>query len=140
MNCIASYSLWIGHAGDGRDVSKICRLGIQAVLQVAGEEPVLQLPRDILSFRIPFLDGPGNELSHLRLAVSLLSNLLRANIPTLVCCSAGASRSPTIAAFAIAQIELRTPQECLMFVRNHHPTDVSPGFWNELLRSLSPAN
>ncbi|MEW4488169.1 protein tyrosine phosphatase [Thalassoglobus sp. JC818] len=133
MDFIASHSLWIGHAGDGRNVRAICNRGIEAVLQLATEEPSLVLPREILQFRIPIFDGEGNERSRLRLAVKVLSHLIESRVPTLVCCSARASRSPAIAALAIAQLEKRTPQESLKFIREHHPTDVSPGLWNELL-------
>ena len=60
MDFIAPHLLWIGHAGDGRDARAICGCGIEAVLQLATEEPLLQLPREILLFRIPIVDGDGS--------------------------------------------------------------------------------
>ena len=52
MDLIASRSFWIGHAGNGCAARSICDRGIEAVLQLATEEPVPHLPREILQFRI----------------------------------------------------------------------------------------
>lgn len=133
MDIIHPYPLWIGHAGDGQDAKTICQNGIEAVLQLATEEPTPILPREILQFRFPILDGEGNDHWKLELAVNSLSDLLRSQVPTLVCCSAGASRSPMIAAFAIAQIERWSPLQSTILIRGQHPTDVSPTLWNDLL-------
>lgn len=133
MDCISANQLWLGHAGDGCDALAIYEKGIEAVMQLAAEEPAAVLPREIASFRIPLLDGGGNDYRRLRTAVWLLSELLLAEVPTLVCCSAGASRSPAIAAFSLARLRNQSPKEALKFIREQRPTDVSPGLWNELL-------
>lgn len=125
--------LWIGHAGDGQNVKIHCEQGIEAIVQLATEEPIPQLPREMLLFRVPILDGTGNEPARLGLAIELLSRLLILQTPTLVCCSAGASRSPAVAAFALAKSKGGSPLERLQQISQQHPTNVSPGLWTELL-------
>lgn len=63
--------LWIGNALDARDVSGVLRLGIEAVVDLAIEEPPIQYPRDLVYCRFPLVDGAENSPSVLR-ADSLL--------------------------------------------------------------------
>jgi hypothetical protein len=130
---IEPYRLWLGHAGDGRDIARIVDTGIHAVVQLAIEEPLLALPRELTYVRLPLDDGPTNLSQHLLLAISTLAMLVRREIPTLVYCSAGASRSPAIAACALAEVESRSPTECLLRIRKCVGTDISPGLWQQLL-------
>ncbi len=131
------YRLWLGHAGDCRDVGALADVGIEAVVQVAAEEPGVNLLRDMLTFRIPLVDGAENPPARLRLAVESVARLLKDRIPTLVSCSAGASRSPAIAACALAASENQSPNECLRLVQTFHKTDVSPALWADLMRVTS---
>ena len=55
-------------------------------------------------------------------------------IPTLVCCGAGMSRSPAIVAAALALVERAPFEDCLRRVARHHPSDVSPGLWSEVVK------
>ena len=132
MRQIQPHLLWLGHANDGRDYRLVLDTGIQAIVQVAAEEPALQPPREILYFRIPLVDGPGNDLKHLYLAATTVANLLEKRIPTLVCCGAGLSRSPAIAAAALYMVYQENLDDCLKQVAKHHPADVAPGFWNDV--------
>jgi hypothetical protein len=131
------YLLWLGHAGSARDVAGIHTAGIQAVVQLAIEEPPAIFPRELLSFRIPLNDGSGNSAPCLRLAVELVASLMASRIPTLVCCGAGMSRSPSITACAIARLENRDPIACLESLSGRAKTDVSPILWHELLAALA---
>ena len=127
MTRVHPYLLWLGHAGDGTDIRAITDAGIEAVLQLAIEEPPLRLPRELIYFRVPILDGASNNHETLRLAADLAVRVLKQQVPTLICCSAGASRSPAIAACAISIVENKSPAECLDLVHGYHSTDVSPG-------------
>src|SRR5207247_693921 len=98
MRQVLPHSLWLGHAGDGRDFRLILDTGIQAVVQLAAEEPALQLPRELIYCRFPLVDGPGNDAKLLYLATATVASLLERSLPVLVCCGAGMSRSPAIAA------------------------------------------
>lgn len=137
MRQIAPHLLWIGHAGDGRDFKAILDADIKAVVQLAVEEPPLQLPRELLYARFPLVDGPGNDPKMLYLATLTIVNLLEKGIPTLVCCGAGMSRSPAVAAAALSMVFQDTPDSCLKEVAEHHPADVAPGFWAELKSAVA---
>jgi protein-tyrosine phosphatase len=129
---IEPYRLWIGNAGDGRAFQGLFELGIVAVVQLAVEEPPIPLPRELASLRVPLHDGGGNSAPLVRLAVSATADLIRAGIPTLVCCGAGVSRSPGVVAAALSLCEGRDPAECLRRVTSSGPADVSPAFWEEI--------
>jgi hypothetical protein len=60
----------------------------------------------------------------LRLAVDTLTALVEADVPTLVFCSAGMSRSPLIAAAAIARLSGQPLPECLQQITTGHAHDV----------------
>jgi protein-tyrosine phosphatase len=106
-------------------------------VQVAAEEPAISTPRDLIYFRFPLVDGSGNPPSTLLLAVGAVQGLIRLRIPTLVCCGMGLSRSPAVAAVALAMVRRETPDEVLRMLAEHHPVDVSPGFWREI-RAIRP--
>jgi hypothetical protein len=129
MNQIHPHPLWLGHAGDGRDARRILDADIKAVVHLAAEEPSPQLPRDLLFFRFPVIDGADNSNHLMLLALGTVSHLLTMRLPTLVYCSAGMSRSPAIAAGAIALVTGTPPDECLREIAQHRATDVSPGLW-----------
>lgn len=132
MRQILPYQLWIGHAGDGRDVRQLSDLGIGAVIQLALEEPQLVLPREFVYLRFPLLDGTGNAYEIIGLAILNSAGIIQRNIPTLICCGAGMSRSPAIAAAAIALCEEQELLQILKFVTDHSCADISPGFWREV--------
>jgi hypothetical protein len=136
MRQIEPHALWLGHAGDGRDPRAILDAGIQAVVQLAAEEPDLELPRDLIFCRFPLIDGPSNDLKLLDLATTTVANLLEKNVPLLVCCGGGMSRSPAIAAAALAMVYQEQPDDCLKQIAEHHPADVVPGLWFDVKRIL----
>lgn len=140
MRQVLPHALWLGHAGDGRDFQAILDLGIKAVVHLAAEEPLLRLPRDLIFCHFPLLDGPANERTLLDLATTTVANFLEKRIPVLVCCGGGMSRSPAIAAAALAMVYQESPDECLKKVAEHHPADVAPGLWNDIKTSLFNAD
>ena len=136
MTQITPFPLWLGHAGDGRDVRAILGADIRAVVQLALEEPAIQLPRELMYCRFPLLDGAANPADLLRLAIHTLAVLLTHRTPTLVCCGAGRSRSPAIAAAALAHAHAQDPAMWLQRIREQWATDVSPGMWQDILLAL----
>ena len=112
-------------------------LGIEAVVQVAAEEPPLSPPRGLLYQRFPLLDGSGNSPGLLMLAVGAVAALVSLRVPTLVCCGMGLSRSPAVAAVALAIVGRESPDDVLRMLATRHPVDVSPGFWGEI-RAVRP--
>jgi protein-tyrosine phosphatase len=63
------------------------------------------------------------------LAIETVASLLRAEIPTLVFCRAGMSRSPSVVAAALSLVEGGSPEDRLRQVVAGHPHDVSPQLW-----------
>ena len=109
--------LWLGNAHDVQNFEAIFDNGISAVVDVAYEEPATLLPRQLIYCRVPLNDGGGNEPNLILFAVETLLDLLKSEIPTLVACSAGLSRSPTIAAFALV-FKLRSNRSYFQNWRN----------------------
>ena len=132
MTQIHPHSLWIGHASEGRDSSSLADAGIEALVNLAAEERFDLPPREFLSLRFPLIDGTGNRSAWLELAMTSVASLIELKIPTIVACSAGMSRAPTIVAAALALALHKTPEDRLQDVASQHPADVSPGLWDEV--------
>ena len=124
--------LWLGHASDGRDAKGLFASDIQAVVDLAAEERAAQLPREFVYCRFPLVDGDGNSPAVLEMAVTTVASFLEKQVRTLVCCGAGMSRSPAVAAFAVALNSGRPPDECLGELIAGQPHDMSSALWHEL--------
>ena len=136
MRQIAGRLLWIGNAGDLRDASAVLNAGIEAVVELADNEPMAILPRELVRCRFPLSDGGDNPAWLLRLSAESMAALIRAGVPTLVCCSAGMSRSVCVAAAGIALAENRPLAETLVTVVGSGPADVSPGLLVQFQQAL----
>jgi protein-tyrosine phosphatase len=137
MRQISPYPLWLGHVGDVADLRKILDVGITTLVDLALNESPPRLPRDLIYCRFPLLDGAGNPPSLLRFAVRTVATLLADRAPTLIFCSNGMSRSPAVAAAALASFTGRTPLVCLDEIAQGRPHDISPGLWQDLLGSCN---
>lgn len=136
MNQITPYPLWVGHTGDGRAFQELFDKGIRAIVQLAAEEAPIQAPRAFILFRFPLDDGSGNDPDLLSLAITSVAGLISKNVPTLVCCGVGMSRSPAIVAAALSLVEKRSLEDCLKTVTEHHAADVLPGLWEDVKRTV----
>ncbi|MCX7428668.1 MAG: dual specificity protein phosphatase [Planctomycetia bacterium] len=128
--------LWLGNAGDGRDPERLLRAGVVAVMNVALEEPSPELPRSMIYCHFPLMDGAQEVHGMLDVAVHALVSLLKSQVPTLVYCGAGMSRSPAVVAAALAIVEGGSPDEKLRQVVSGQPHDLSPQLW-EAVRGIS---
>jgi protein-tyrosine phosphatase len=138
MRAIAPHRLWLGNALDARDLRRLYEAEIAADVDLAIEEKPAQLGREIVYLRIPLIDGAGNPPELVRLAVETVEHLIKSQMPTLVACGAGMSRSPAIVAAALARIEGRAAEEVLAELVAGRPHDVSPPLW-EAIRQISAA-
>lgn len=136
MREVIARLLWVGNARDGHNVSGILRKRIKAVVDLAMEEPPILFPRDIVYARLPLLDGVGNNTAIIRAAVSTTAALIAGRVPTLVTCGGGMSRSPAIAAAALACARGQPIDEALLDLATHGPHDVTPGLWAEIQSAL----
>ncbi|HEX4609249.1 MAG TPA: hypothetical protein VH092_13690 [Urbifossiella sp.] len=136
MRQVPGYPLWVGTARDTRDVRAILDAEIAAVIDLAIEELPATLTRELVYLRFPVIDGPENSPAVLRAAVAALVELVAAGVPTLVACGAGMSRSPALAAAAVACCERRPMAAVLALMPG--PVDVSPGLQRDLIESVEP--
>src|SRR5262245_19901893 len=124
--------LWIGHAGDERNLRGLLGAGVAALVDLAIEEPPPALTRELIYCRFPLLDGSGNSLDLLRLAVQTVVHLVEMHTPTLICCGGGMSRSPAVASAALALVTGKDCASCLEEIRQTGPGDVTPGLWEDI--------
>lgn len=136
MRQIDDRQLWLGHTGDLCHVAELFAEGIVTVVDLASNEPPTLLPREFVYCRFPIVDGGGNPAWLLRCAVETVAALVEANVPTLVCCSAGMSRSPAILSAALAKVARSSSAETLARVSAGQASDVSPALWSEILAAL----
>jgi protein-tyrosine phosphatase len=125
-------SLWLGHRGDVRDLAAVVDAGILAIIDLADNEPVLPITREMAYCRFPLMDGAGNPAWLLQAAMGTVEQMLRTNTPTLIVCSAGMSRSPLIAAAGLAKWQGCSLKEALTIIQQAGPIDVSPGLLAEV--------
>jgi protein-tyrosine phosphatase len=128
MRKLESYPLWLGSVVDAWDLPALHRAEILAIVDLASNEAPIKLTRDLTYCRFPVMDGNGNDLARLRLAVDTLEALMRAEVPTFLFCSAGMSRSPAVAAAVLARITGLPLIDCLTQITAGHAHDVAPGF------------
>jgi hypothetical protein len=107
-------------------------VGIEAVVELADSEQMAVLPRELVRCRFPLSDGGPNHPWLLRLAADSVAALLRARVPTLVCCPAGMSRSVCVADSGVALADGRSLEEALALVVASGPVDVSPALLGQV--------
>ncbi|MFT4559735.1 MAG: hypothetical protein ACI92S_005128 [Planctomycetaceae bacterium] len=132
MREIQSELLWTGNARDARDVRGLFDGGIAAVIDLAYEELPAQLPRQLVYCRFPIVDGPGNDPSLLRVALLTTVELLNSGTPAIVACSAGISRSPTIAICALAVHLDQPPETVLAAVNEKSSLELHGDLWTDV--------
>jgi hypothetical protein len=130
--------LWIGNAREARDVRGVLGLGIVAVVDLAMEEPVIALPRDVVYCRFPLVDGAGNTPAVLKAAIDTTIRFVKGKLPMLLTCGDAMSRSPAIAAAALAAIDGTRLEQALERIASSGPHDVSASFWDEVEGACRP--
>ncbi|QDT44140.1 Dual specificity phosphatase, catalytic domain [Gimesia alba] len=138
MREVFSQLLWIGNARDARDVQGVLDLGIAAVIDLALEEPPITFPREIVYCRLPLIDGDENNPAILESAIETTTRFVQSEVPTLVACSGGMSRSPAIAAAAMSRINQTRFADIIKQIAADGPCDVAPGLWNAIQALLEP--
>ncbi|WP_442485682.1 protein-tyrosine phosphatase family protein [Aeoliella sp. SH292] len=137
MRPLLDRKLWIGNAHDIRPWTSELQQTISAVVDLSLSDPPAVLPREVTYLRIPIADSADNASSRLRLALQSTAQLLRYDVSTLVCCSAGMSRSPAIACGAIAIVQNVDPDEVVKSLLQGVPHDLSPGLWESVRNAVN---
>ena len=136
MREIIPQLLWIGNALEARDITRVLQNGTEVVIDLAIEEKPIQFPREIVYCRFPLIDGHGNAPELLQAAVESAARFVFAKRRSLICCGAGMSRSPAVAAKVLARIRGCTAEESLLEIASHGPHDVSPLLWTDLSKAV----
>ncbi len=135
MTEVVPQRLWLGHVGDVQDLRAVLDAGVAALVDLASNEPIPRLTRDLVYCRFPLVDGAGNDPELLRLAIETSVLLLRAQMPTLIYCSAGISRSLAISAAAWAVVMQMPLEHCLQQFAKAKAHDLSPGLWADVVQA-----
>lgn len=125
--------LLIGNALEVRNIETLFQNQIQAVVDLALDEPPASVPRRIIYCRYPLVDGSGNQKIRCQMAISTVHQLIANQQRTLIACSAGLSRSPVIAAFALASVLETSPQKVLGSISQKKRLEVNQVLWNEMI-------
>lgn len=136
MRKVGDLLLWIGNARDLQDVRAVCDV-VEAVVELADSEPMANLPRNLIRCRFPLSDGGENPAWLLFLAATTISAFLDSKVPTLVCCSAGMSRSVCLSAAGIALSNGISLREAVSLASAGGPADISPGLFNQVQAALA---
>jgi len=131
--------LWLGNVGDAC-IENLSDAGICAVVDLALEAMPPVLPRTVVYCRFPIVDGRQSDRRCLRLAVETVASLLSREVPTLVFCGAGMSRSPSVVAAAWSLAHGGDPDHRLRQVVSGHPHDVSPPLWTAVREVCRESN
>ncbi len=94
----------IGNYREAQDSELLRRQGFRSVLSLDGSlgaEDAGRLGLDTV-VAVLLIDGVGNDLRVLRMAIETLSDLVRSHAPVLVHCHAGRSRSVVVVAGYLA--------------------------------------
>lgn len=137
MHEIHTDLLWIGHAFDVREPGPLFDAGITAVVDVAYEEAPARLPRQLIYCRFPLNDGGGNDESVLLQTIQTLVDLLNSGTRTIVACSAGMSRSPTVAAFGLAAHLSQEPDDVIARIAEIKSLELKGALWIDIANVFS---
>ena len=124
--------LWTGGTQDLRNMAGLLDQGVEAVIDLAINEPPAAHPREMIYCRFPIHDGGENTPAVLRAVADAASALLDAGLPTLIACSAGMSRSLSIAAIVLSRHEAISADEALGRIAALGPSDISPALWADI--------
>ena len=133
--------LYTGDAGSARDLKQLYDREFSAVVDLAADEPPAVLGRDLIYCRFPLSDDGSNRDALIASALVCLNALLERDLRTLLACGAGMSRSPVLAAAAIAMRSGEPLPDCLARLAARAPVDVPPTFFAAVARvcaELSP--
>jgi protein-tyrosine phosphatase len=135
MREVNGHPLWIGTARDARAIKEVVDAGIEAIVDLAMLCEPVRPTRELVYLRFPLVDGGDNPPWLICAAVHAVEGLVRLQVPTLVACDGGMSRSVVIAAAAMwFQTPGASVDEVLRKIAEGGPADVHPALWADVKR------
>ncbi|APZ91907.1 protein-tyrosine phosphatase family protein [Fuerstiella marisgermanici] len=130
---IPNTTIWLGNSADLRDSRRMLGEGIDAIIDLAIEEPFPPLPRLINYCRFVVSDDGENDPAILQAAIAATAMFVQGGHRTGICCNAGLSRSLCVAAAVMSYVSAMSPNEALEAVSRIKPTDVNPALWRQIV-------
>ena len=113
--------VFVGTESDAGDQSLLRKHGVDVVVSLTHSKPETG---DVTRVDIPMVDGPQNSQEAFAEAVTEVVEHRESNCTILVHCSAGASRSPSVAAAAIAHLTEKDLNEAFnQIIKQRSETD-----------------
>ena len=129
--------LWLGNAADLRDIRRVL-LNVTAIIDLAIEEPLPEIPRVTNYCRFVLTDDGENNPALIRAAIQTAAGFVAGNQSTVICCNAGINRSPAIAAAVLSRLSGKQPAECLKRIASLKPLDINPALWQQIESIIGP--
>jgi predicted protein tyrosine phosphatase len=107
-------NLYVGTLADAGDRALLHEAGVDRVISLTHDTPETEYPVSTYAM----MDGPRNEQEAFREAVADVIAALERTETVLVHCSRGASRSPSVAATAVALHDERSIEEAFERIEN----------------------
>jgi protein tyrosine phosphatase (PTP) superfamily phosphohydrolase (DUF442 family) len=138
INKIGQTEVYIGNSNDARDIDHLRKLGIRSVVNVAKDLEGPWFHGDHRCYKIPLLDGPGNEVYRYTLALQVVMTLLRAEEKVLLHCQAGQSRSPAVACGVLVLLDQASTLEAALAIVHgcREEVNVAPAHWDTLRQAV----
>ncbi len=133
---IPNSDIWLGNTSDLRDIRSVLKHGVTAIIDLAIEDPLPTIPRATTYCRFMITDDGENNPANIHAAILAASAFVSGGHVAAICCSAGLSRSPSIAAATMSYISGDSPTATLELVSAVKHIDVNPAFWNQVVDVL----
>jgi protein-tyrosine phosphatase len=117
MNEVAE-GIFVGTESDADKKPLLRKHGIDAVISLTHSQPDIE---EVSRIDVPMIDGPQNSYEAFAEAVKTVVEQRENGQRVLVHCSAGSSRSPSVAAAAITRLSDTTLNEAFNQIIEHRP-------------------
>jgi protein-tyrosine phosphatase len=114
-------SLYVGDLQDAGNPEGLREAPLTAVLKLSHSAPAEPYPEDLPVREVPLIDGPQNNYEEFDTAVNQLLDLLADDHVVFVHCAAGASRSVSVAAAALALRRETAVENAVELIRERRP-------------------
>ena len=134
---VPNTNLWLGNSSDLRDIPRLLKHGITAIVDLAIEEQLPTIPRATNYCRFVVTDDGENDPANLLAVILCAATFLAGGHLVAICCNAGLNRSPCIGAATLAYNTCSCPTRSLELISQLKHIDVNPSLWNQIVAVVS---